>query len=271
MDCRAIGTADVRRVLDLLWPTVSETASRVRGRIESVLDFAKATQGFSWSLQDGGNPARWKGHLQYVYAARNKSRDQKHFEAMPYGDVGAFVAELRERSDIAARALEFCILTVGRTDQVLSATWDEVNLETKIWAIPGGRMKNDKPHQVPLSDAAVDVLRFMASIRSDDRIFPIGPAAMRLLLREMRPGSGLTVHGFRSSFRDWSGDCSPHAREIIEAAMSHTVGDATENAYRRTAAVLKRARLMEDWAAHCALVAGANVVALDRPLEAANG
>jgi integrase len=191
---------------------------------------------------------------------------------MPYGDVGAFVAELRGRSDIAARALEFCILTAGRTDQVLSSTWDEIDWDAKLWRIPAGRMKNDKPHQVPLSDAALDVLRFMDSIRSDDRIFPIGPAAMRLLLREMRPGSKLTVHGFRSSFRDWSGDCSPHAREIIEAAMSHAVGDATENAYRRSAALLKRARLMSDWAQHCSLVAGQNVVSLDgAPLEAANG
>jgi integrase len=266
--CQSIDTAAVRRVLDPIWSCKPETASRVRGRIKTVLDYAKVKQQFSWP---DGNPARWRGHLEFMYKARDKRRDEKHLEAMPYGEVGQFVSELRARSDLAARALEFTILTVGRTDQVISATWDEVNLETKIWSIPGGRMKNDEPHQVPLTSEAIEISRFMESIRQGDRIFPIGGGAMLKLLREMRPGSKVTVHGFRSSFSDWAYDETDHSADAIEASMSHSQGNAVKAAYRRRhrKTNTNRGKLMEDWARFCGRIAGDNVLSLDGSLTKA--
>jgi integrase len=274
--CDEINTASVRRVLDqeiesngqkgAFWSLKPETASRVRGRIESILEFARVKQGFSWLLADGGNPARWKGSLEFVYSARNKSRDQAHLEAMDYAVIGRFMSELRERTEIAAKALEFLILTATRTGEVIGSTWDEIHLEGKLWSIPGPRMKRDKLHEVPLSGAALEVLRFMASIRQDDRIFACGEAAMRLLLKEIRP-TGCSVHGFRSTFSDWMGDCTAHGRDVVEAALAHATKNKVDAAYRRRTALQKRAKLMADWAEHCGRVAGDNVVSLDGGLS----
>jgi integrase len=276
LDCDTIDTAAVRRVLDQdveaaggrkgpLWAMKPESASRIRGRIETVLDFAKVAHGFSWSLQDGGNPARWKGHLEFMYSQRNKQRDQKHLAAMPDAEIGAFMIELRSRTEIAARALEFAILTAARTSEVIDAPWDEIDLEAKLWRIPAVRMKRDNAHEVALSDAAIAVLEFMGTIRQDDRIFACGEASMRLLLKQMRP-TGCDVHGFRSTFSDWAGDCSDHPRDVVEMAMAHKIRNKVEAAYRRRTALQKRAKLMADWADHCGRVAGDNVVSLDGSL-----
>jgi integrase len=248
----AIETANVLDVLTPIWQTKSETASRLRGRIERVLDAGKAK-----GLRSGENPARWRGHLDKLLPRRRKLT-RGHHKALPYQDVAAFVADLRERDAIAALALEFTILTAARTGEVLGAKPGEIDTAARVWIVPATRMKAGREHRVPLSDRAMQILEEVTRVCREDYLFPgqrrghpLSSAAMTMLLRRMRAGN-ITVHGFRSSFRDWAGECTSFPREIAEAALAHVVGDETERAYRRGDALEKRRKLMEAWSGYLA-------------------
>jgi integrase len=249
-----ISTEDVLAVLRPIWQTKAETASRLRGRIERVLDAAKA-QGH----RSGENPAAWRGHLALLLPKRHKLQ-RGHHAAMPFGEVPAFIAQLRIREAVAARALEFLILTAARTGEVLGATWEEFDPDAKVWTVPAQRMKAAREHRVPLSPRASDILVQMAEFgRAPGKyVFPstklgrpLSVMAMDMLLRRL--DQDVTVHGFRSSFRDWCGELSTFPREVAEAALAHVVGDATERAYRRGDALDKRRPLMEAWATYCSV------------------
>jgi integrase len=253
MPVGAVDTAAILAVLKPIWNEKVETASRLRGRLEQVLDYAKAA-----SLCDGENPARWKGHLANMLPKPRKLHKVTHFAALDYNAVPALMAQLAERHEPAARALEFTILTAARTGEVLGAQWREIDLERRCWMIPAARMKAGKPHVVPLSDAAVEAIGEPSDELADDvfahtlnqgRRKPVGPNCMMALMRELRRGA--TVHGMRSAFRDWAAEQTSHSSEVIEMALAHVVGGAVENAYRRTDLLAKRAALMEQWAAFC--------------------
>ncbi len=244
----AIGTDDVLAVLQPIWTKRSETASRVRGRIERVLDAAKAR-----GLRSGENPARWRGHLDHLLPRRQKLTRGHHL-AMPFPEVPAFIAQLKEREAVAALALEFCILTAARSGEVLGAQWNEVDVEGKIWTVPATRMKAGREHRVPLSEEALKILTRMKEVRTGDYVFPgqrkgrpLSVMAMEMVLRRMKVDNA-TVHGFRSSFRDWAGESTSFPREVAEAALAHVIGDQTERAYRRSDALEKRRKLMTAWA-----------------------
>ncbi len=245
----SIGTDDVLEILNPIWLDKHETASRLRGRIEKVLDAAKARR-----FREGDNPARWKGHLDHLLPRRSKL-PRGHHAALPYREVPAFLAHLRDRESPAALALEFCILTATRSGEVLGARWAEIDLEEKVWTIPAHRMKAAREHRVPMSGRTVQILKNMAEFKSGDFVFPgqkpgkpLSNMAMEMVLRRMKRDD-ITVHGFRSSFRDWAGNETNYAREVIETALAHVVGDKAEQAYRREDALEKRRRLMTDWAA----------------------
>ncbi|HEX3423030.1 MAG TPA: integrase arm-type DNA-binding domain-containing protein [Sphingomicrobium sp.] len=260
----SIDTALVREVLSPIWATKTETASRLRGRIESVLDWAKVN-----GYRDGENPARWRGHLDKLLPARSKVQKVEHHAALPYAEVGAFAAELRKRDGTSSRALEFAILTAARSGEVRGAKWGEFDLVGKVWTIPGERMKAGKEHRIPLSDAAVALIEAMPRVKGSDYVFaaPRGGAlsdmALTAVLKRMER-SDLTVHGFRSTFRDWAGETTAYPREVIEHALAHQLKDKAEAAYQRGDLLTKRARLMADWATYCAKVAKPreNVVAI---------
>jgi integrase len=241
-----VDTEAVLSVLQPLWQAVPETASRLRGRIEAVLDAARA-QGH----RHGENPARWRGHLDKLLPKRQKLA-RGHHAAMPYSDVPDFVASLRDREAVAAMALEFCILTAARSGEALGARWSEFDLVEKVWTVPAARMKAGKEHRVPLSGRAMAILQRLGEVRSGECIFPgqragkpLSGMAMEMLLRRM--GVEVTVHGFRSSFRDWCGDRTSFPRELAEAALAHVAGDETERAYRRSDAIERRRVLMQAW------------------------
>lgn len=245
-----VETADILRILQPLWHNKQETASRVRGRIERVLDAAKAKGEIASPWE---NPARWRGHLQELLSQRKKLA-RGHHAAMPYADVPAFVARLRLRNATAAAALEFAILNASRANEVLGARWDEFDAATDIWTIPRERMKNAKPFRVPLSKSALQVIDRQRLVRVSDFVFPgqkaerpLSGMAMEMLMRRMDV-SQFTQHGFRSSFRDWCGEQTDFARELAEAALSHNVGDEAERSYRRSDALEKRRKMMEAWA-----------------------
>lgn len=257
-----ITTDDVLECLKPIWTTKAETASRVRGRIERVLDAARAK-----GLRAGENPARWRGHLANLLPKRHKLT-RGHHAAMPFAEVPAFLAKLRAVEGAPARALEFTILTAARSGEVLGARWSEIDLGAKVWTVPAARMKAGREHRVPLSPRAVAIIEAMAGARASDCVFPgarrgrpLSVMAMAMLLRQHAPG--VTVHGFRSAFRDWCGERTHFPRELAEAALAHTVGDATERAYRRGDALEKRRELMEAWALFCEPKAG-NVIPLVR-------
>jgi integrase len=257
-----ITTDDVLTVLKPMWTTKAETASRVRGRIEKVLDAAKA-KGF----REGENPARWRGHLDHLLPRPSKLA-RGHHAAMPYEDVGAFVGKLREREATAALALEFCILTAARSGEVLGARWSEIDLDKKIWTVPANRMKPGRVHRVPLSARAVSILNHLTELKKGDFVFPghsrgkpLSNMAMEMMLRRMKIEDA-TVHGFRSSFRDWAGNVTTFPREVTETALSHVIGDKAEQAYRRSDALDKRRKLMDAWAAYCEPKANSNVLRL---------
>lgn len=270
-----ITTEHVLKVLQPIWTTKSETASRVRGRIEKILDAAKARR-----FRDGENPARWRGHLDHLLSKRQKLQ-RGHHPAMPWADVPAFIGRLRAMDSVAARCLEFVILTGARSGEVLKskrdgqtvgARWDEFDLATKVWTVPASRMKAGDEHRVPLCDRALEILRDMEAQRcdGDDFVFPGGVAnqppssmALEALMRRMG-AKPATVHGFRSSFRDWAGECTGFPREVIEQALAHQVGSAVERAYRRGDALEKRRELMNAWAAFCEPEKASNVVPIKR-------
>jgi integrase len=244
-----ISTAHVLAILEPMWKTKAETAGRVRGRIETILDAAKAR-----GYRDGENPARWRGHIAQILPARAKLA-RGHHKALAYDQLPAFMDDLRQREAIAALALEFTILTASRTGEVIGARWDEVDLEKGIWIIPATRMKAGREHRVPLSAQAVDILKGTEAL-GKPWLFPsarggtLSGMAMSMLLRRMNVD--VTVHGFRSCFRDWAAECTAYPHEVAEMALAHTVESKVERAYRRGDLFDKRRRLMESWAAHCA-------------------
>lgn len=243
-----IDTADILAVLKPIWTTKPETASRLRQRIEAVLDAAKAH-----GRRAGENPAAWRGHLSHLLAKPQKVQ-RGHFAAMPYDDVPEFMGALRAQDGMGARALEFAILTACRTGEVLGARWSEIDMEQKVWTIPQLRTKAAREHRVPLAGRAIAILETLAKGRACDIVFesprggrPLSHIAMQKVLERMEI-TDATVHGFRSSFRDWAGNETHFAREVAEAALAHVVGDKAEQAYRRSDALEKRRALMEAWA-----------------------
>jgi integrase len=257
---QAIDVGLVMKTLRPIWETKTETASRVRGRIESVIDWATAS-----GHRQGENPARWRGHLENLLPKKTKVRRVEHHAALPYAEIGGFMAELQEEG-IAARALEFAILTAARTGEVIGARWGEINVGDRLWTVPGERMKAGKEHRIPLSDAALAVLEAMQMVRqAGDFVFPGGKARRPignmafLLLRRMGRGD-LTVHGFRSSFRDWAAERTRFPAEVAEMALAHTVSDKVEAAYRRGDMFQKRRQLMDAWARFCTAPAVAGEV-----------
>jgi integrase len=257
-----IGTAAVLETLTPLWNEKRDLASRLRGRIEAVLDAAGA-QGH----RTGENPARWRGHLKHLFPKRPKLT-KGHHAAMRYDAVPAFLQRLRNDDSIGARALEFAILTAARTNEVLGATWQEVDLTAAVWTIPAERMKAEREHIVPLAGRALEMVEELAKARTCDAVFPSPQGPKRLshivMQRALARNSGdaATVHGFRSTFRDWAGDETHVAREVVEAALAHVVGDKAEQAYRRGTAVEKRRALMIAWDQHCERKEAENVVRL---------
>ena len=248
-----VDTEAVLGVLEPIWTELPETAARVRGRIEAVLDFARVK-----GLRSGENPARLRGHLDHLLPRRRKA-DRGHHAAMPFEDVPAFVANLQLVRGVSAWALEFLILTAARSGEVREARWNEIDLKSKLWTVPAVRMKGGREHRVPLSGRAVDLLRTVAALRpatngEEALVFPgakrgrpLSDMALTMLLRRNAAGEP-TVHGFRSSFRDWAGDRTSFPREVAEAALAHAVGNEVEAAYRRGDALEKRRKMMDDWA-----------------------
>jgi integrase len=241
----------IMRVLEPIWTKKPETASRLRGRIESVLDWA-TTRGY----RVGENPARWKGHLENLLPKTSKVRRTRHHAALPYAELPGFMAELRQQQGVAARALEFTILTAARTGEAIGARWAEIDLERRLWVIPAERMKKaDREHRVPLADRAVVILDEMAAIRQGAFVFPdasgerslnIGTTFLRLLRRMGR--GDVTAHGFRSAFSDWVTECTNFPSEARELALAHTIANQVEAAYRRGDLFQKRRQLAEAWA-----------------------
>jgi integrase len=250
----AIETGHITQILEPIWSTKSETASRVRGRIEAVLDYART---HSW--RTGENPARWKGHLENVLPKLSKVRAVEHHAALPWKEIAGFVQRLQKEEGVAVLALRFAIMTAARTGEVIGARWDEIDTKAALWTVPGDRMKAGREHRVPLTQAALDVLAAARAAGGDDAVFvfpggkagkPLSNMAMLALLRRMeRPD--LTTHGFRSTFRDWAAETG-QANDIAEAALAHTLGDKTVAAYQRGDLLERRRQLMADWAAHCA-------------------
>ena len=265
MPVDAIDTEAVLSVLKPLWTRAPETASRLRGRTEQILDAAKA-RGFI--ARNEANPARWRGHLDKLLPKRAKLM-RGHFAAMPYSEVPAFAASLREHPTTAACALEFCILTAARSGEALAARWDEIDFPGKIWTVPPARTKAAREHRVPLTDRALAILEEMKAGRTSDHVFPgrrpgrpLSGMAFEMLLRRIK--SPYTAHGFRSSFRDWAGNETTFPREFAEHALAHVIGGKAEQAYRRSDALARRRELMDAWGRHCEGTAGGNVVTFKR-------
>lgn len=256
-----IATQHVVSVLEPIWSTKTETASRLRGRIESVLDWARV-QGF----REGENPARWKGHLDHILPARSKVQRTKHHAALDHRRISSFMAALQGIPGTGARALEFAILCASRSGEVRGATWKEIDLEAGTWTVPAERMKAEREHRIPLSPAALDLLRRQERMAETDLIFPstklspLSDMTLTAVIRRMQEASGqwadsngkiITAHGFRSTFRDWAGETTPYPREVIEHALAHQLADKAEAAYARGTLFEKRRLLMNDWAGYC--------------------
>lgn len=246
---RDVGQVQVLNVLEKIWRTKTETASRLRGRIESVLSWA-TVRGY----RIGENPARWKGHLDQLLPAPGKIKKVKHHPALPISQVGEVLKLLRQQSGIAPRALEFTILTAGRSGEILGAKWEEIDLDLKIWVIPGERMKGGREHRVPLSEQAIRILaplykNMPGLVFCAPRGGQISDMGMTAVLRRMNVDA--VPHGFRSTFRDWAGECTAHSRDMAEQALAHTIPNAVEAAYRRGDMLEKRRHMMQDWAAFC--------------------
>jgi integrase len=252
-----IDTPHVVKALEPIWKDKPETASRVRGRIEKVLGWA-TVRGF----RSGDNPARWRGHLAELFPAKGKIAKPVHHVALPYADVPTLMIELAGIDRAASRALEFTVLTAARAGEVLGATWDEIDMAAKIWTVPAGRMKAGKEHRVPLSARAVALLTALP--RTGKRVFNVGRTVMLENLQRLRPGA--TIHGFRSSFRDWASERTNVPAHVAEQALAHAVGSGVERAYHRTDLFEKRRRLMDAWAVWCARPAptGATVTRIAR-------
>lgn len=245
----SVDTGLVMKVLEPIWATKSETASRLRGRIESILDWA-TVRGY----RTGDNPARWKGHLDHLLPKRSKVQKVQHHPALPYSDLPAFMKSLRALGGTAPMALEFLILTSTRTSETLNVVWDEIDLDKRVWVIPAARMKAEREHRIPLSKKAVEILKVQLQDAEGDFVFPgrrdgapMSNMAFLQLLKRMER-TDITVHGFRSSFRDWVGETTNYPREVAEAALAHGIKDKAEAAYARGDLFTKRAKMMQEWA-----------------------
>jgi integrase len=252
MDVASIDLPHVLRVIEPLWKTKTITMDRLRGRIENVLDYAKARK-----HRTGDNPARWTGLLDQILPLPRKIAPVVHHNAIDYDELPAFMATLRNDKNVAARALEFLVLTATRTGEVLGATWNEIDLDQATWTIPASRMKGKREHRVALSPAAVELLRKLPREDGNPFVF-IGPIAGRGLSRMAMPyvmqrlgRRDVTIHGFRSAFSDWAYETTAHSNHTIEISLAHNVGNEVERAYRRKDMLAKRVRLMADWAKHC--------------------
>jgi integrase len=246
-----IDVGAVMRVIEPLWRDRTETASRLRGRIESVLSFAKAR---SW--REGENPARWRGHLDQLLPPRRKVQRVEHHRALPWRELGGFMQRLRQISSISARCLEFLVLTACRSGEARGARWSEIDLSQRLWVIPASRMKSAREHRVPLSEAAMAVLRGMAHLGTEGLVFPglkgDAPLADKTLAKAMADTGGEgTVHGMRSTFRDWCAEATSFPREVAEAALAHALPSSVESAYLRSDVLAKRRMLMQQWAEFC--------------------
>lgn len=252
-----VDTALVLKILRPIWTEKPETANRVRGRIETILDWAKAH-----AYRKGDNPARWKGHLDNVLPKKSKVKRTRHHPALPYPEISAFMADLRKRKGLTARALEFTVLTVARTGAVIGATLDEIDLAAKVWTAPPERTgakiggEDPAPRRVPLSKRAMAIVKALPREKGNPHVFigskpgnALSNMAMLELMREMRPG--YVPHGFRSTFKDWCSETTNYPNEVSEAALWHVVADKVEAAYRRGDLFEKRRQLMADWAAYC--------------------
>lgn len=265
MPVQAIDTALVTQVLDPIWTTKTVTANRVRSRIELILDWAKVR-----GYRDGENPARWRGHLDKTLPNPKKVAKVEHRAAMPYSEVSAFMKNLRKQEGQIARALEFIVLTAARVSEAVNAKWVEIDWQNKVWIVPAERMKSVREHRVPLSDAAINLLKAQKEQSNSDYVFP-GKSGKKpffdglcvRLLHDMGHAS-LTVHGFRSTFRDWAAEQTNTPSRIAEAALAHVVGDKTEAAYQRGDLLAKRRLLMQSWGDYCARSKSANVVPMGK-------
>ncbi|WP_444893592.1 tyrosine-type recombinase/integrase [Microbulbifer sp. TRSA001] len=256
-----VSTDDVLEILKPIWLEKPETASRVRNRVELVLDAAKAR-----GLREGENPARWRGHLDKLLPKRSKVRQVKHHSALPWTELPEFMQEISKREGLAFRAMELAILTATRTSEVLEATWGEIDFRARSWTIPVERMKAGKEHRVPLSPQVIALLESIPRIDNSSFLFPgrdagrpLSNMAMLMALRRIDRGD-LTVHGFRSTFRDWAGETTPYPRDVCEQALAHSLGDSVEAAYRRGDLFEKRKALMADWANYATTAPVGNVV-----------
>lgn len=248
----AVDVALVKQILDPIWAAKTETASRIRGRIESILDWA-TVHGY----RIGDNPARWRGHLDKLLPRQSKVTKVRHHPALPYSEIAEFIKTLKKESGVVPAAMEFLIYCASRTGEVVNASWEEFDLDAGIWTIPSERMKADKPHRIPLSEPALAIVNRMKPISRGKYVFPgrqanspLSNMALLQLLRRMGR-TDLTSHGFRSTFRDWTAECTNHPREIAESALAHTLESKVEAAYLRGDLFEKRARLMADWASFC--------------------
>ena len=247
-----IDTGLVLKALEPIWTKKRETASRLRGRIEAILDWAIAR-----GYRQGPNPALWRGHLAHLLPTQSRIATVRHHPALPYADIQAFMMKLREQKGSGARCLEFVILTAARSGEARGATWAEIDLGARLWTVPGERMKAGREHRVPLSDLAVELLKKMLELREGDLVFPsakrgkpISDMTMGKALKAMKRPD-VTTHGFRSTFRDWVSEQTSYPGEMAEMALAHTIGNKVEAAYRRGDLFEKRRRLMADWAVYC--------------------
>ena len=251
---RDLQQAHILKILEPIWTTKTETASRLRGRIENVLDYASAR-----GYRSGDNPARWSRHLDKVLATPSKAAKVEHHSALDSANIGAFMVELRRQFSMVARALKFAIITAARPGEVRGASWAEVDLDKAVWTIPEQRMKAGREHRIPLSVSAVNLLRALPRIEDSELLFPntkgtaLSDMTLTAVLRRM--GCPVTAHGFRSTFRDWAGETTAYPREVIEHALAHQLKDKAEAAYARGTLFDKRRSLMADWAQFCDTVA----------------
>jgi integrase len=258
LDVSHIETAHIMRILekDGFWKSKTETASRVRGRIESVLDWATVRK-----YRTGENPARWKGHLEALLPARTKVKKTEHHAALPWSEIAAFITDLRKQAGIAARAVEFAILTAARSGEVRGATWNEFDLAAGVWIVPAERMKAKREHRVPLPTKALELLKKQKEEFPGEIVFPgakvkegkqtqLSDMSLTAVLRRMEKDE-ITVHGFRSTFRDWAAESTEYPSEMVEMALAHVINNKVEAAYRRGDLFEKRRRLMQDWSNFC--------------------
>jgi integrase len=247
----SIGQAEVLKCLEPIWKDKTETASRLRGRIESVLDWAKVR-----GYRSGDNPAQWKGNLDHLLPVISKAKRVQHHRALPWQDISQFVRQLKQEDGISARALEFAILTACRSGEVRGAQWDEVDLKANLWIIPASRMKMGREHRVPLPAQAITLLKALPRIEGDTHVFlsgkqgkPLSDMSLNAVLRRMKVDA--VPHGFRSTFRDWAGETTAFPREVCEHALAHKLADGVEAAYQRGDMLQKRTEMMKQWAAFC--------------------